>query len=136
LSVARRWLIVRERLLPETDVLERTGETNRAVFWRRGVYLSVLPIIYFGAAYFLFNLLPEDAIAALPQFLQLVFTQLIYLFFLLGANFMLFFGPFYLYTRIGKTMINPDDANFGVSMDDVRGQKPAVGEMRKILRLI
>jgi cell division protease FtsH len=111
-------------------------ETNRAVFWRRVVYVSVLPIVYFGLAYFLFNLLPEDALAALPQFLQLVFTQLIYLFFLLGANFMLFFGPFYLYTRIGKTMINPDDANFGVSMDDVRGQKPAVGEMRKILRLI
>ncbi|HEX9475824.1 MAG TPA: AAA family ATPase, partial [Candidatus Dormibacteraeota bacterium] len=58
------------------------------------------------------------------------------LFFLLGANFMLFFGPFYLYTRIGKTMINPDDANFGVSMEDVRGQKAAVGEMKKILRLI
>ncbi|TMC98745.1 MAG: AAA family ATPase [Chloroflexi bacterium] len=136
LSIARRWLIVRERLVPETDVLERTVETNRAVFWRRAVYISVLPIVYFGLAYFLFNLLPEDALAALPQFLQLVFTQLIYLFFLLGANFMLFFGPFYLYTRIGKTMINPDDANFGVSMDDVRGQKPAVGEMRKILRLI
>jgi cell division protease FtsH len=136
LSITRRWLIVRERLVPETDVLERTVETNRAVFWRRAVYISVLPIVYFGLAYFLFNLLPEDALAALPQFLQLVFTQLIYLFFLLGANFMLFFGPFYLYTRIGKTMINPDDANFGVSMDDVRGQKPAVGEMRKILRLI
>jgi len=136
LSIARRWLIVRERLVPEADMLERTVETNRAVFWRRVVYISVLPIVYFGLAYFLFNLLPEDALAALPQFLQLVFTQLIYLFFLLGANFMLFFGPFYLYTRIGKTMINPDDANFGVSMDDVRGQKPAVGEMRKILRLI
>src|SRR5438309_3475708 len=136
LSIARRWLIVRERLVPETDVLERTVETNRAVFWRRAVYISVLPIVYFGLAYFIFNLLPEDALAALPQFLQLVFTQLIYLFFLLGANFMLFFGPFYLYTRIGKTMINPDDANFGVSMDDVRGQKPAVNEMRRILRLI
>jgi len=136
LSIARRWLIVRERLVPEADMLERTVETNRAVFWRRVVYVSVLPIVYFGLAYFIFNLLPEDALAALPQFLQLVFTQLIYLFFLLGANFMLFFGPFYLYTRIGKTMINPDDANFGVSMDDVRGQKPAVGEMRKILRLI
>src|SRR5207245_999183 len=83
---ARRWLIVRERLVPETDVLERTVETNRAVFWRRAVYISVLPIVYFGLAYFLFNLLPEDALAALPQFLQLVFTQLIYLFFLLGAN--------------------------------------------------
>src|SRR5438128_2967344 len=136
LSIARRWLIVRERLVPETDVLERTVETNRAVFWRRAVYISVLPIVYFGLAYFLFNLLPEDALAALPQFLQLVFTQLIYLFFLLGANFMLFFGPFYLSTRIGKTMINPDDANFGVSMDDVRGQKPAVGDMRRIPRLI
>jgi cell division protease FtsH len=136
LSIARRWLIVRERLVPEADMLERTVETNRAVFWRRVVYVSVLPIVYFGLAYFLFNLLPEDALAALPQFLQLAFTQLIYLFFLLGANFILFLGPFYLYTRIGKTMINPDDANFGVSMDDVRGQKPAVGEMRKILRLI
>src|SRR5437879_4714305 len=61
---------------------------------------------------------------------------MIYLFFLLGANFMLFFGPFYLYTRIGKTMINPDDANFGVSIEDVRGQKAAVNEMKRILKLI
>jgi len=136
LSIARRWLIVRERIVPQTDVLERTVETNRAVFWKRAIFLSLFPIIYFGAAYVMFGMLPEDALAALPQFLQLALTQLLYLFFLLGANFMLFFGPFYLYTRIGKTMINPDDANFGVSMDDVRGQKPAVGEMRKILRLI
>src|SRR5205085_1578461 len=63
-------------------------------------------------------------------------TQLIYLFFLLGANFLLFFGPFYIYTRIGKTIINPDDANFGVSIEDVRGQKAAVKEMRRILDLI
>lgn len=136
LSIARRWLIVRERIVPQTDVLERTVETNRAVFWKRAIFLSFIPIIYFGAAYLMFGLLPEDALAALPDFLQLALTQLVYLFFLLGANFMLFFGPFYLYTRIGKTMINPDDANFGVNMDDVRGQKAAVGEMRKILRLI
>src|ERR1044071_631346 len=85
---------------------------------------------------FVFNLAPEDAIAVLPALLAQVFTQLIYLFFLLGANFLLFFGPFYIYTRIGKTIINPDDANFGVSMEDVRGQKAAVGEMRRILNLI
>jgi len=136
LSIARRWLIVRERIVPQADVLARTVETNRAVFWKRAVVLSLVPIIYFGAGYVMFGLLPEDALAALPQFLQLALTQLVYLFFLLGANFMLFFGPFYLYTRIGKTMINPDDANFGVSMEDVRGQKAAVGEMKKILRLI
>src|SRR5438874_10197499 len=136
LSIARRALIVRERITPETDVLQRTVETNRAVFWKRALFICAVPAIYFGVMYWLFNLVPEEALAVLPQLLQALFTNLIYLLFLLGANFMLFFGPFYLYTRIGKTMINPDDANFGVSMDDVRGQKPAVGEMRKILRLI
>ena len=136
LSIIRRWLIVRERMTPETDVLERTVETNRAVFWKRAIYLSLVPIGYLAIAYFAFGLEPEAAIAALPDFIALALTQLIYLLFLLGANFMLFFGPFYLYTRIGKTIINPDDANFGVSMEDVRGQKAAVGEMRRILNLI
>ena len=136
LSIARRALIVRERITPETDVLQRTVETNRAVFWKRALFICAVPAIYFGVMYWLFNLVPEEALAVLPQLLQALFTNLIYLLFLLGANFMLFFGPFYLYTRIGKTMINPDDANFGVSMDDVRGQKPAVNEMKRILRLI
>ncbi len=136
LSIVRRWLIVRERLAPETDVLERTVETNRAVFWRRMFFIALVPLLYFGVSYMFFGLAPEDALAALPDFLALALTQLVYLLFLLGANFMLFFGPFYLYTRIGKTMINPDDANFGVDMGDVRGQKAAVGEMDRILRLI
>ena len=136
LSIVRRWLIVRERLAPETDVLERTVETNRAVFWRRMFFIALVPLLYFGVSYAFFGLAPEDALAALPDFLALALTQLVYLLFLLGANFMLFFGPFYLYTRIGKTMINPDDANFGVDMGDVRGQKAAVGEMDRILRLI
>jgi ATP-dependent Zn protease len=136
LAIVRRWLIVREHLAPPVDVLKRTVETNRAIFWKRYWILSLIPGLYLSGAYVMFGLAPEDAIAALPQFLGFALTQLVYLFFLLGANFMLFFGPFYLYTRIGKTMINPDDANFGVAMEDVRGQKAAVTEMRKILRLI
>src|SRR3989442_12804165 len=56
--------------------------------------------------------------------------------FLIIAQFMIFFLPIYMYIRIGKTMINPDDANFGVSIEDVRGQKAAVKEMRRILDLI
>ena len=136
LSIVRRSLIVRERITPETDVMQRTVETNRAIFWKRGLYLLLVPILYFAGAYVMFGLAPEDALIALPTFLGTALTQLLYLLFLLGANFVLFLGPFYLYTRIGKTMINPDDANFGVSMDDVRGQKPAVNEMKRILRLI
>ena len=136
LSIVRRALIVREKMAPESDVLQRTVETNRAVFWKRALAIVVLVVGYFGVMGIFFGLGPEDALAVLPQLLGALFTQLIYLLFLLAANFMLFFGPFYLYTRIGKTMINPDDANFGVNMDDVRGQKAAVGEMDRILKLI
>src|SRR6202048_1168302 len=96
----------------------------------------VVPFLFLGAMYAIFGLLPADALAVLPQILQSFFTNLIYVIFLIIAQFMIFFLPFYIYTRIGKTMINPDDANFGVSMEDVRGQKSAVTEMRRILRLI
>jgi ATP-dependent Zn protease len=136
LSMTRRWLIVREQMTPESDTMKRTVETNRAIFWRRALFLGAIPTVYFAVMYYVFNLLPDEALAALPALLQQVFTQLVYLFFLLGANFLLFFGPFYIYTRIGKTMINHDDANFGVKIEDVRGQKAAVKEMRRILDLI
>src|SRR5205814_1734087 len=136
LSIIRRSLILRERMAPEADVMQRTVETNRAVFWKRAMFVALVPIAYFAVSYFVFGLTPDEALVALPSFLSLALTQLIYLLFLLGANFLLFLGPFYLYTRIGKTMINPDDANFGVSIEDVRGQKAAVGEMSRILDLI
>jgi ATP-dependent Zn protease len=136
LSLIRRRLILAERMAPETDSLTRTVETNRAIFWRRALYLAALPILYFVGAYYLFGLQPADALDALPAAIVAGLTNLLYVLFLLGANFVLFLGPFYLYTRIGKTMINPDDANFGVNMEDVRGQRGAVTEMRRILRLI
>src|SRR5256886_2934105 len=136
LSIIRRWLILRESITPETDVLKRTVEVNRAIFWRRALWIMAVPAVFFSVMYWVFNLLPEEALAVLPQLLQALFTQMIYLIFLLAANFMLFFGPFHIYTRIGKTILNPDDARFGVSIDDVRGQKSAVTEMRRILELI
>ena len=136
LSIGRRWLIVNERLTPESDPLTRTVETNRAIFWRRALFVGAIPVLYLVAMYLVFQLEPVDALAALPHLLTQIATQLVYLLFLLMANFMLFLGPFYLYTRIGKTIINPDDANFGVSMDDVRGQNAAVTEMKRILKLI
>jgi ATP-dependent Zn protease len=135
-SMVRRSLILRERISPETDTLTRTVETNRAIFWRRALFVAAIPILYFTGADLLFGLQPADALDALPQAIVAGLTNLLYVLFLLAANFTLFLGPFYIYTRIGKTMINPDDANFGVNMDDVRGQRAAVTEMRRILRLI
>ena len=136
LSIVRRWLIVRESVTAETDVLQRTVETNRAIFWRRILYVAAIPVLFFAFMYLVFGLLPADAVALIPQLLQAFLTNLLYIIFLIIAQFSIFFLPFYIYTRIGKTVINPDDADFGVNLDDVRGQKAAVGEMRKILELI
>ena len=136
LSIVRRWLIVRESMTPEADVLQRTVETNRAIFWRRALYVLAIPVGYFIFMDLVFGLAPGDAIAIIPQVLAAFFTNLLYIVFLIIAQFSIFFLPFYIYTRIGKSMINPDDANFGVNIEDVRGQKPAVGEMKKILHLI
>jgi ATP-dependent Zn protease len=136
LAMTRRWLILHERVSPPIDVLERTVETNRAIFWKRALWISIVPALYFAFMYLVFGLQPVDALAVVPQVLQSFLTNLIYVLFLIVAQFMIFFLPFYIYTRIGKTMINPDDANFGVNIDDVRGQKSAVEEMRRILKLI
>src|ERR1700716_2754725 len=136
LSWARRWLILRERMSPETDPLTRTVETNRAIFWGRALFIPAVPILYFLGAYYIAGLAPQEALDALPGAILAGLTNLLYVLFLLAANFALFLGPCYIYTRIGKTIINPDDANFGVNMDDVRGQKGAVKEMRRILDLI
>jgi len=60
LSMVRRSLILRERISPETDVLTRTVETNRAIFWKRALFLAAIPVLYFAGAYYLFGLEPVD----------------------------------------------------------------------------
>src|SRR5438270_11565664 len=144
LSIVRRSLILRERITPETDVLKRTVEVNRAIFWRRALWILGVPaVLLLGwvlVAYFFLQLAPGTAMQLLLDNLPTLIVSGILLvgqlLILLLANFGLFFGPFYLYTRIGKTILNPDDARFGVSIDDVRGQRAAVTEMRRILDLI
>ena len=82
LSMARRWLILRERISPETDTLARTVETNRAIFWRRAIFLAAIPILYFVGANLLFGLAPQDALDALPGAIVAGLTNLLYVLFL------------------------------------------------------
>ncbi len=136
LTMFKRWLILSERMAPEDNPDERTIETNRAMFWRRMTWLFVLVVAYFAGAFFIFNLTPDQAILALPDFLGTLLTQLFYVMALMVVNFMLFFGAFFIYGRIGRTYVDPGEANYEVSIEDVRGQKSAVEEMRRILRLM
>jgi ATP-dependent Zn protease len=136
LTLIKRWLVLSERIGPEGSVEERTIETNRAIFWRRVFWVAVLFVLYFGGAFMFFGLAPADAIVALPAFLAAVLPQLFYVLALMVVNFMIFFGAFFIYGRIGRTYIDPGEANWGVRIEDVRGQKSAVEEMRRILRLM
>ncbi len=136
LTMFKRWLILSERMAPENNPDERTIETNRALFWRRMIWIAILVFLYFAGAFFLFGLAPADAITALPAFLGAVIPQLFYVMALMVVNFMLFFGAFFIYGRIGRTYVDPGEANYDVRIEDVRGQKSAVEEMRRILTLM
>jgi len=136
LTLIKRWLILSERIAPENDSDERTLETNRALFWRRVRMLAILFGIYFAIFYAFFGLGPFEALAALPAIIAAAIPQLAYFLVIMVANFMLFFGAFFIYGRIGRTYVDPGEANYEVRIEDVRGQKSAVQEMRRILTLM
>jgi ATP-dependent Zn protease len=136
LSWIRRSLILRERLPDDESIDKRTIETNRYVFWRRLTSLAVLLALYLGGAYLAFGLEPGDALIALPGVIGQALLLVVQLGALFLANFMLFFGPFILFSRMGRETLEPGDANYDVKVEDVRGQKSAVAEMTRILRLI
>jgi ATP-dependent Zn protease len=136
LTLLKRWLILSERISPENTADERTIETNRAIFWRRIMWLTILFAIYFGVFYFFYGLGPLDALAAMPGLIATALPQLAYFLVIMVVNFMLFFGMFFIYGRIGRTYVDPGEANYEVKIEDVRGQKSAVVEMRRILTLM
>src|SRR5207253_7956084 len=79
---------------------------------------------------------PLDAMSALPAVIAAAIPQLAYFLVLIVANFMLFCGAFLIYGRIGRTYVDRGEANYEVKIEDVRGQKSAVDEMRRILTLM
>ena len=135
-SYIKRKMILSERIAEVDEAEERTLETNRFIFWQRVFILSVLLGAYLGIMNVFVGLGPIDALLILPQMLLSGAQQAALVGALLGANMLLFFGPFVLFGVMGRQTIQPDDANYNVKIEDVRGQKSAVTEMRRILRLI
>jgi len=136
LSWIRRSLVLREKIADESTQERRTLETNRYIFWRRASVLLVLGVLYFGGAYTQFGLGFFDALIALVSIVGQGLLLVVQLGALFLANFALFFGPFLLFARLGRETYRPGDANYEVRIADVRGQKSAVNEMQRILRLI
>lgn len=151
----RRSLVLRERLPDEADAGQRTLETNRFIFWRR--FISFVLVVGIGELIFfyiaeiaqghsfgaislavmanpaaVFGSITVLVLQSIPGLLALVLQFGL----LFVAQFMLFFGPMILFGMIGRQTVRPGDANYEVKIEDVRGQRSAVGEMQKILKLM
>jgi cell division protease FtsH len=133
-----------EARLREEDVLAR----RRAWFWRRWVRLAVwffaiFTLAYLGIAMFrgfddaswtetitrfttgVFGLLGDPTF-----YLYLVIFPLLFLF-----NFVILFGPLLIMAISQIQAFEPGDAQWGVKLDDVRGQAEAKEEVRRVVEL-
>ena len=107
--------------LREEDVVSR----RRVWFWRFWVKTAIfVGVVYFLAATFL------DA-ALLVQILPLLVTLPLFLVF----NFVILFGPLLLMNLSQIQAFEPGDAQWGVKLDDVRGQAEAKEEVRRVVSI-
>jgi ATP-dependent Zn protease len=101
-----------------------------------GIIFAALTGVYFVILTVWLGATTDQAVGYLPVLIFSIFMTVMQMMMLMIANFALFFGPFLLYSRIGLDVTEPGDANWNVKVSDVRGQKSAVDEMQKILKLI
>jgi ATP-dependent Zn protease len=135
-TVFRRAMINRELIRERTTRERRIVDVGRSATWTRILWLSVLTALYLGYYVLVLDLSAKTALLAAPELIGSILQSLVSVLALLLANFLLFFGPFLLYARMGLNPSDPGDASWQVKLSDVRGQKAAVEEMQKILRLI
>jgi ATP-dependent Zn protease len=134
-TYVRRALVLREAVADFEDMEKRTVEVNRYIFWRRTIVIGVVAVLYFGILG-LMGLGPGEALGLLPGLIAAGAPMLLYVLFIFLAQFFIFFGPFLLFGKMGRQTIVPGDANYDVKVEDIRGQKSAVDEMKRILKLM
>jgi len=135
-TVFRRAMINREIVRERPSRDRRIVDVGRAATWTRLLWLTAITALYLGYSVVILGLDAKSSLLSAPDLIFSLLRQLATVLALLLANFTLFFGPFLLYARIGMTPSDPGDASWRVKLSDVRGQKAAVEEMQKILRLI
>ncbi len=120
--------------LREEDITAR----RRAWYWRTKyfhlmIYASIALVIYAGIR--LYEALFPDQAALFQQTLIGQLPQLLILPIYFLANFAIFFGPFLLMAVSQISHYEPGDADWGVKLDDVRGQAEAKEEVSRVVQL-
>src|SRR6476469_4427019 len=119
----------------EEDVLGR----RRAWFWhfwlRIGVFVALIVTViwlFHGGSWFgTFGSIGHGASRVLsnPQ----LWIQVVFVFFLFIANFAILFGPLLLMNMSQMRAFEPGDAEWGVKLEDVRGQEEAKEEVSRVV---
>jgi len=121
--------------LREEDVVGR----RRAWFWRFWFKVTILFItvvtivwIFRGGTWFDTVGFIFDGIGTVLSSPTL-WIQAVFVFFLFFANFAILFGPLLLMNMSQMQSFEPGDAEWGVKLDDVRGQVEAKEEVRRVV---
>jgi ATP-dependent Zn protease len=130
--------------LKEEDVVNR----RRAWFWRFWFRVAWLVFLVITAVYFVKLLVHGPNSTTWPATADNILTggfnlisssqlwlQLVFFGFLFLGNFLIFMGPLMLMGISQIRGFEPGDAEWGVKLDDVRGQKEAKEEIRRIVSL-
>ncbi len=123
--------------LRDEDVVNR----RRAWFWRFwlrvGVWATLLVTVIWlfrGGTWLGTVTWLGDRIGFLAS-QPALWVQMVFVFFLFIANFMIFFGPLLLMNISQIRGFEPGDAEWGVKLEDVRGQAEAKEEVRRVVSL-
>jgi cell division protease FtsH len=110
--------------LREEDIVNR----RRAWFWRFWLRVGIWAAILAIPAWLLWE---ATGAALLVQILPLLVLLPIFLIF----NFVILFGPLLLMNLSQIQAFEPGDAEWGVRLQDVRGQEEAKGDVRRVVSL-
>jgi cell division protease FtsH len=120
--------------LMEADIVGQ----RRVWYWRRKFHLLfwlVLIVGGIGAILYAFGVTASDVVDAIPQLAiyMLSFGLQIPLFFL--VNILILFGPLLFFGLKQMKGYEPGDADWGVKLEDVRGQAEPKAEVTKVIEL-
>jgi cell division protease FtsH len=151
--------VVAHRLIPrpslfgaEADELHRDAATRRRVWYWRKKFLHTLPILLMvAAAIYVFGLilakmlgyssvgpmwsgvqegLRQNPLNAVMMIMQLALFPLFFFF-----NFAILFGPLLIFNLMQMKGYEPGDADWGVKLSDVRGQREPKEEVTRVISL-
>jgi ATP-dependent Zn protease len=132
-----------ETRLREEDVVNRRRAWTWRFFFRLGLFLAgIVTIVWLWQVLFdpTHQTWPATAVHILTSIGHLLrntgfWLQIIFVGFLFLANFFIFMGPLMLMGISQIRGYEPGDAEWGVKLDDVRGQAEAKEEVRRIVTL-